>query len=194
MIAPDGKGVFTDGSIPTDYNNLPYANEQGEMYYIIKINTDEENFSFVGKNVHVSLKNLGVYPGKAGDVITDIEGNWDFDWELKGVEDHVELNDLSIPIGKTGATLTYVRLSPVHIYMLMDLPQQQEAPFFRGVKWKDGTVYDLIGGGGADGYLDEKSTIYKEMFALERIIVPEQIESLLFTDLRDESIVEIKIQ
>jgi len=43
---------------------------------------------------HVSLKDLGVYQGKAGDIETVVSGVWNFDWVLKGTDQCLDLNDL----------------------------------------------------------------------------------------------------
>ncbi len=59
--------------------------------------------------------------------------------------------------------------------------------------FRDGTVYDLISNGGAEGCLDENGETYRSMFALSRVIEPDQVAALLFTDLPSESLVEVKL-
>lgn len=61
-------------------------------------------------------------------------------------------------------TLTALRLSPVHIRMIMDVPKAEEAPFFQRVKWKDGTEFHFIADDGAEGYLNESGTAYRQIY------------------------------
>ena len=204
VASPDGFAVYSDGRVPEDYGKLPYANENGELLYIISMRDDGDDFSYVGKTIHVTLKDLGVYSAdKLMNMEVAVEGTWEFEWTLKGTDKHLELTGLNLPIGENGSVLTAVHLSPIHVKLEMNVPRHPEAdedefdlyaPYFRGVVLKDGTVYDLISGGGADGYLAQTGEAYRSMCALSRIIEPDQVAALIFTDLPSENRVEVKIQ
>ena len=184
---PDGRGVYPDGSVPEDYSKLSYLDENGELIYIISLWTDD--FSLIGRTIRVELNNFGVYSGKWGDVDIIAEGNWMFEWELKGSAKALDVNGLSVPIGKTGSTFTSVHLSPIHVQMTMNVPRKLNAeeeddtnePYFYGIQLKDGTRYMPISEGGTMGYMEEGSDAFYQMFMLNRIINPEQVEALLFT-------------
>lgn len=202
VTGPDGRGMYPDGRIPEDFGKLPYANENGDLLYVISMRADGEAFSYVGKKIHVTLKDLGVYANKWGDVDVAVAGTWEFEWTLKGTDKRLELNDLNLPIGENGSVLTAVRLSPIHVRLEMNVPRHPEAdpdefdlyaPYFRGVVLKDGTEYDLISNGGVGGYLDETGEAYRAMSALSRVIEPDQVAALLFTDLPSENRVEVKL-
>ena len=60
-------------------------------------------------------------------------------------------------------------------------------PAFLGLRMKDGTVYDGLAGRGYADYADDASDIYIQRWALHRIIDPDQVESLLFTESWDDA-------
>lgn len=203
VTGPDGRGMYPDGRVPEDFSKLPYANENGDLLYIISMRDDGDDFSYVGKTIHVTLKDLGAYSTyEFMDMEVAVEGTWEFEWTLKGTDKHLELTGLNLPIGENGSVLTAVYLSPIHVKLEMNVPRHPEAdedefdlyaPYFRGVALKDGTVYDLISGGGADRYLDKTGEAYRSMCALSRIIEPDQVAALIFTDLPSENRVEVKL-
>lgn len=201
VTGPDGRAVYPDGSVPEDYGKLSYLDENGELVYIISLWTDD--FSLIGRTIRVALTDLGVYTGKWGDVDTAVEGNWTFEWELKGSAKALDVNGLNVPIGKTGSTFTSVHLSPIHVQMTMNVPRSPNAeeeddtnePYFYGIQLKGGTRYMPISEGGATGYMNEESNAFYQMFMLNRIIDPGQVEALLFTDPAGAAeIMEVKIQ
>lgn len=200
VTSPDGTAVYPDGSVPEDYGKLSYLDENGELVYIISLFTDD--FSLIGRTIRVSLTDLGVYSGKGGDVDMAVQGDWTFEWELKGSAKALDVTGLSVPIGKTGSTFTSVHLSPIHVQMTMNVPYDPEAmeedsqePYFIGIQLKDGTRYMLVSEGGTTGYMEEGSDAFYQMFMLNRIIDPEQVESLLFTGPAGAAeIMEVQIQ
>ena len=198
---PDGRAVYPDGSVPEDFSKLSYLDENGELVYIISLWTDD--FSLIGRTIRVELKDLGVYANKWGDLDVAAEGDWTFEWELKGSAQALDVNGLSIPIGKTGSTFTSVHLSPIHIQMTMNVPRNPNPveedetlePYLYGMKLKDGTSYLEITEGGSMGYASESSEEYHQLSMLNRVIDPEQVESLLFVSPLDDSrVLEVKIQ
>lgn len=201
VTSPDGTAVYPDGSVPEDYGKLSYLDENGELVYIISLFTND--FSLIGRTIRVSLTDLGVYSGKGGDVDMAVQGDWTFEWELKGSAKALDVTDLSVPIGQTGSTFTSVHLSPIHIQMTMNVPRNPKPveeddtlePYFYGIQLKDGTRYLCIGDGGTTGYVEQGSEEFYQMFMLNRIIDPEQVESLLFTGPAGAAeIMEVKIQ
>lgn len=198
---PDGRAVYPDGSVPEDYSKLSYLDENGELVYIIDLWTGD--FSLIGRTIRVELKDLGIYSSKWGDMDTAVEGDWTFEWELKGSAQALDANGLSIPIGKTGSTFTSVRLSPIHVQMTMNVPRNPNAkeeddtlePYFYGIQLKNGTRYLAVSEGGSMGYESAESDTFHQLSMLNRIIDPEQVESLLFTGPAGlDEIMEIKIQ
>lgn len=88
----------------------------------------------------------------------------------RGVEKLPELSGREIPhgkgIGENGEEITCTTY--------------KEPPLFAGVCLKDGTIYTAITGAGSIGYSEKNSDLYQEMWALNRVIDVEQVESLLF--------------
>lgn len=201
VTGPDGRAVYPDGSVPEDYSKLSYLDENGELVYIISLWTDD--FSLIGRTIRVELTDLGVYTGNWGDVNTAVEGDWTFEWELKGSAKALDVNGLNVPIGKTGSTFTSIHLSPIHVQMTMKVPRNPSPveeddtnePYFYGIQLKDGTRYMPISEGGTTGYMAADGDAFYQMFMLNRIIDPEQVEALLFTGPAGAAeIMEVKIQ
>lgn len=185
VTSPDGRGVYPDGSVPEDYGKLSYLDENGELIYIISLWTDD--FSLIGRTICVKLTDLGI--GNWGEVDTAVEGDWTFEWELKGSAKALDVNGLNVPIGKTGSTFTSIHLSPIHVQMTMNVPRKLNAeeeddtnePYFYGIQLKDGTRYLAVSEGGSMGYVSADSDEFHQLSMINRIIDPEQVEALLFT-------------
>ncbi len=205
----DGWGRLADGSAPEDDEHLPYVNENGDMVYIISMRSDEDGYSFVGKKLRVSLEGLGMDSTRYQHetVQVDVEGQWTFEWTLKGCDKRMTLTGLDLPIAETGAVLMDAELSPIYIKMTLQVPRtyphEEEGmtgPAFLGLRMKDGTVYEQLAGRGYADYADDTSDIYIQRWALHRIIDPDQVESLLFTaawddaPLEEAEIIAVKIQ
>lgn len=191
VVNNEGRAVYPDGSIPEDYSALPYTDANGEMVYIIKMLS--KNGSLIGHNMKITLTDLGVYADKWGTHEVQAPGTWTFEWTLKGDEHYCDFTTLNLDIGASGSKVTKVHLSPIHIQMTMDVAltlQEYEKhedgdtfiPYFCGLKMKDGRMYELITEGGMTGYTspDPEETEYQILFALNRIIEPDQVASLLF--------------
>ena len=195
---PDGKAVHANDGTPLGEDEVvSYTMEDGSLEYQIRMFSDAEG-SFIDQPIHVELKDLGVYPGEAMSPVTDTEGVWSFDWTLPG-NDETKKFVLNAPLGDSGATVLEAELSPISISLSDDFPRQEieekgidengeeitcttykEPPLFAGVCMKDGTIYTAITGAGSLGYTGKDSDLYQEMWALNRVIDVEQVESLLF--------------
>ncbi len=143
-------------------------------------------------------------------VQVDVQGNWSFEWTLKGddstyagqcsepvgdteaVLTEVEISPISIK-----AVLEFPRQEMTEIgyresQVLEDGELKQvsepfefttyvEPPYLMGVKLKDGTLLPrLSSGSGREGYIDEESDRYEQLFSTNQIIDVEQVQSLLF--------------
>lgn len=192
IVGPDGNRVYASNGQPyKDGDALPYADKNGDLAYLIRVNADEG--SLIGRKIKITLKNLGTYQ-TSGDVKVDVKGSWAFEWTINGTDKGIEWKDINAPIGDTGATLHSVRLSPVHISMELSVPRDPAAvkegnvlaPYLTGIKMKDGTVYRSVTGGGSEGYTSATGDTYSQSWALKSIITPSDIDSLLFTNPREE--------
>ena len=200
----DGWGMLADGTAPESYDHLPYLDENGELVYIVSLRCDREDWSFAGRKVSVVLTDLGIDSERyVSGVRVDAEGVWAFEWTLTGSDRTLALENVRLPVGDTGAVLTEVHLSPIYIRMMLDVPRTQrpedydgmEGPGFRGLKMKDGAVYDRLAGRGWAGYPDETGDAYRQNWALHRIIDPEQVECLLFSSSwEDEDMIEVPLR
>lgn len=203
VAGEDGRPVYEDGTpLQSDENGNTisrYIAEDGTLEYQISLALVYENDTFIGKPVHVVLKDLGIYTGKAMPVAADVEGEWVFDWTLQG-SDAIYKTELNEKLEGTDVTVIGVEVSPISLKAIFDAPRVTvteqgmdengesfdyetyvEPPSLAGVKMKDGSFYPyLFMGPGRFGYEDENSDIYREMFAIDRILDVSQVEALLF--------------
>lgn len=208
----DGQATFLDGSIPEDYSAIPYTDENGELVYIVSMFTGSSLFDDAadpsGKTMTITLTDLGVYADEHGKHEVHVPGTWTFEWPLEGTSFSWTFYGLKKPIGTSGATLTAVRLSPIHIQMELDVApslREYEAhedgdsliPYFYGVRMKDGTQYDLIAEAGTEGYtsFDPEEHAYQMLHMLNRVIDPSEVHAILFscpTETGEREIVEVR--
>lgn len=185
----DGQAVYPDGSVPEDYGMLPYTDANGELVYTISIYSEETDL--IGRTMQITLKDLGVYGNKWGDIEVQAPGTWSFEWVLKGNDQHLDLQDAALDVGDSGVQLTSLHLSPIHIRMQMNVvPSLAEnmddemigIPYFYGLRLRNGTRYELIAEGGKEGYIspDPDEHSYQMMYTLNRVVIPSEVESLLF--------------
>ena len=197
----DAWGMFADGTPYEEGSELQYLNEKGEMVYIITLYNYHSDSSFVGRKAHVTLKGLGIDSTRYSGTKVDVEGTWDFEWTLKGSQRRTEFSGLGLDIGTTGAKLTKLTLAPVSVRMELALPSERpdsgdefgNAPVFQGVRLRDGTVYDDLAGRGFIG-LEDGGTVCSQMWTLLRVIDPEQVESVIFSEtMESETVIEVGI-
>lgn len=185
----DGRAMLADGSeILKDENGnllIDYTQEDGSLEYRINLSSDGKKGFLLGKSIHVEFSGLGYYPaGGAEAVETEVDGTWAFDWTLQG-DDNIYTAECSEPLGDTGAVIIGAEISPISIKAVYDFPRQEitksDPPVLMGVKLKDGTLLPrLYMGPGQQGYVDDESSQYETMFAIDRILDVEQVQSLLF--------------
>lgn len=201
VSGPDG-GIVNDDGSPVQHNanggiDENYVLKDGTMEYHITLSNTMNKGFFIGKPIHVELKNLGTVEKAAFQPA--IEGTWSFDWTLEGSSKMRECQ-LNAPLGDSGAAVVKAELSPISLRAEYQAPRRDieekgmdekgreitvtmpmEPPRLSGVRMKDGTVYPyLYLGPGSQGYENDTSERYHSAFAIDRIIDVEQVESLLF--------------
>ncbi|MDO4306711.1 MAG: hypothetical protein Q4C77_07740 [Eubacteriales bacterium] len=194
-----------DGSLLLDYTQ-----EDGSLEYRINLSANGEKGAFFGKPIHVEFKDLGYYTGKAEDIQTEVEGTWTFDWTLQGddsiytAECSEPLGDTGATI--IGAEISPISIKAIYDFPREEVTETgyneyeevvdgetrqvsepfeythyTEPPVLRGVKLKDGTLLsNLYMGPGQMGYVDAESTQYVSMFAIDRILDVDEVQSLVF--------------
>lgn len=204
----DGMVVNADGSAPeteADGSMIEnYVMDDGSLEYHMILKSHEKGF-FTGKQLHVELENLGTV-AKA-QYFPDIEGNWILDMTLGGADTakYIETNE---KLGDTETIVTGVELSPVSMRITYDFPKTEpqmeefedengeiqtiawpaQPPFAFGIRLKDGTVMKYISAGSeSTGYTSEKGQEYVVSFPLDRVIDPDQVKTVLFSEYDEEN-------
>lgn len=139
--------------------------------------TNRKGDSFIGKPIHIEVKNLGTVSKAA--YTPDIDATWTFDFTLEASK-QVRTVELSQPLGDSGATVTKAEISPISFYVEYHFPLQKvsidnamdsdgnaiqtttfaEAPRITGVRLKDGTQLTGITQGGSEGYNTDDTDTY----------------------------------
>ncbi len=186
----DSEGRLADGSRPQNGDVLPYVNEDGDLVYIVRLFSNQEDFAFAGRKIRVTLRDLGVSSSWYQRALVDAEGPWVFDWTLRGDTRQRTLEGLDAPLGDTGAVLESARLSPVSVSLC--LRGEGAVPWFCGFRLKDGTVLETLA---ERGYADEEAAdgLYRQKWMLSRIVDPAQVQSLLLA-LPEEGAALIEIE
>ena len=204
----DGMVVNADGSAPeteADGSMIEnYVMDDGSLEYHMILKSHEKGF-FTGKQLHIELENLGTV-AKA-QYFPDIEGSWKLDMTLGGADTakYIETNE---KLGDTETIVTGVELSPVSMRITYDFPKTEprmeefedengeiqtvawpaEPPFAFGIRLKDGTVMKYISAGSeSTGYTSEEGQEYVVSFPLDRVIDPDQVETVLFREYDEEN-------
>lgn len=196
VTGPNGEAVYADGS-PIDPDHMEkFVQEDGSMEFILILSTNEKGL-FINKPVHVEFTGLGTVEKAA--YTPGLEENFAFDWTFAGSSEAKEI-DLNEVLGDSGATVTHVEISPVSICVNYDFPrveipieaedengnaiertEYKEPPAPMGLRMKDGSMYPyLFGGPGSFGYESEDSDNYCCHLSADRVIDPDQVESILF--------------
>lgn len=204
----DGMLVNADGAAPeteADGSMIEnYVMDDGSLEYHMILKSHERGF-FTGKQLHVELENLGTV-AKA-QYFPDIEGSWKLDMTLGGADTakYIETNE---KLGDTETIVTGVELSPVSMRITYDFPKTEprmeefedengeiqtvawpaQPPFAFGIRLKDGTVMKYISAGSeSTGYTSEEGQEYVVSFPLDRVIDPDQVETVLFSEYDEEN-------
>ena len=200
-VPADGSELETeaDGSIIENY-----VMDDGSLEYHMILKSHERGF-FTGKQLHVELENLGTV-AKA-QYFPDIEGIWKLDMTLGGADTakYIETNE---KLGDTETIVTGVELSPISMRITYDFPKTEprmeefedengeiqtvawpaQPPFAFGIRLKDGTVMKYISAGSeSTGYTSEEGQEYVVSFPLDRVIDPDQVETVLFSEYDEEN-------
>lgn len=197
----DGKPELADGSpvkTRSDGGIIEnYTMEDGSMEFQITLFNPEKKGFFMNQPIHVELHNLGTVAKAAYQA--DVKGTWAFDWTLEGSPE-MKACELNAALGDSGAKAARAELSPISMMVEYEFPRQEgqeiyidengqekmgtfysDPPQLAGVRMKDGTVYTSINRGpGVSGYESKESSKYRLMFAIDRVLDVEQVESLLF--------------
>lgn len=200
VTGPDGRVVYADGS-PIDYDApgslARYVQKDGSLEYLITLYNGKKGY-FLNKEVSVEFENLGTVSKAAYEQEHEVTGKWSFQWNLQGTDSRKEYS-LNEPLGDTGATVVRAELSPISMHVEYHFPYQEytetgydqdgnpiesthfvEAPPLAGVQLKDGTVYQYLCDGGAEGYCADDRETYAATFANDRIIDTDAVAYLLF--------------
>lgn len=197
LMGEDGRAIHADGTPLAENEAISYTMADGSLEYRVTMQCDKKDY-YIGKEVHVTLTDLDIYTGKAEGSEICVEGVWSFDWNLAGNSD-ARACTMEEALGDSGAVLTAAEISPISITVTCEMPRQEETemgidengnefvhtyytepPALTGVRLKDGTMYTRIAGAGQTGYVSEDSDTWRSISALERIIDPDEVESLLF--------------
>lgn len=206
-LIPDenGKPIPADGSksdVNTD-GSIDYVMDDGSLEYHMVLNKSDEKGFFIGKKLHVEFKNLGSVAKT--DYTPNVNGTWVLDMTLGGA-DVSRYTETKQKLGDSGATVTSVELSPISARVTYDFPRIEEteeyedengdlrtytyykdAPTVSGVKLKDGTTIMNLYGGGSEGYPSEDSNEYTSTFTFNRVINSDQVASVLFRKIAENS-------
>lgn len=176
-----GEAIYADGTSTPKNGNVveKYIQEDGSMEYsVILINTEEKGY-FNGKPIHIEFKNMGTIIKK--EYQPDIEATWSFDWILES-SDIVRTCEMKAPLGDSGAAVVKAEVSPISLCAVYKVDEKgTEPPELTGVKLKDGTMYPtLYKGPGVKKYTDKNKQEYVRIFAINRVLDVDEVESLLF--------------
>lgn len=201
QMGADKKFFYTDGSPAKEAANgsiiEKYMDENGSMEYMMLLMAPDENDSFIGKSLHLELRNLGTVYHAA--FTHDIDAAWAFDFTLQG-SDKVRSCRLSETLGDSGAAVIEAEISPISFHVTYDMPLQKteldgidagsgqpikthtfvEAPRLTGARLKDGTLLTDLTGYGAEGYFSGNDERYQAVLPTRSIIEPDQVDALLF--------------
>jgi len=200
VTGPDGRAVYADGS-PIDYDApgslARFVQQDGSLEYLIPLSNDEKGY-FLNKEICVEFENLGTVSKAEYLKEHEVAGKWRFEWNLQG-SDNMKEYTLNEPLGDTGATVIKAEISPISMHVEYNFPYQTyletgfdqdgnpiestqfvEAPPLAGVKLKDGTLYQYLCGGGAEGYNPDDKNTYIATYANDRVIDTDQVAYLVF--------------
>lgn len=215
----NGSGSFYDGLITDDSGSIAYADgskaivgedgntvshyydNEGNLEYIIELQSIDGLNSMLGATLHVTFNDLGVYPGKA-DYKSYITGKWDFTLKLPTVSNSQKII-VNREVPNSDFTIESIDISPVSITVNYKAsedtkPVEEDVlgiPQFTGFVLKDGTKMPYVANGGSDGYMDDSQTYAVCTRGFDRVIDISQVKGLLLwpDDSGNCDIVEVDI-
>lgn len=200
VTGPNGRAVYADGS-PIDYDApgslARYVREDGSLEYLMTLYNEKRGY-FLNKEICIEFENLGTVYKTEYKKEHEVTGKWNFQWNLQGSDSRKEYT-LNAPLGDTGATVIGAEISPISMHVEYHFPYQEyvetgfdqdgntiestqfvEAPPIAGVQLKDGTVYQYLCNGGAEGYCADDKNTYVATYANDRIIDTDEVAYLIF--------------
>lgn len=156
-----------------------------EYHFLLYPDTMEnvEKGGFFGKDLHIELSDLGIVGDN--EVLSDVvKGDWTCDIKLSGDQTAKSITTEQV-MGDTGAVLTGCEVSPISLRAVFNVENvtisrteaDENIPQLSGVKLKDGTIIAGIADGGTGHFFGDNE--YEEVFATNRILDVDQIESVL---------------
>ena len=204
MIDDNGMGVYEDGS-PLDPDGDGfigrYLDENGDLEYVIQIQSIDGLNQILGNTLHVEFSALGIYGGKA-DFDKMVEGTWNFELLLPSTS-NAQTITVNKDVPESNFTITTIDISPVSITVNYKVNGKVEAeddclgiPEFTGFVMKDGTRLPYVGNGGSTGFTDETDEYAVCASCFDRVIDISEVQSLLLwpTDCGGVDQVEVEIQ
>lgn len=162
-----------------------------KRYYEIWI---KKSIDFNEKDFTLHFKNLQADAGKL-DMYTILEGDWTLTWKMS-YKDSTEYFDINKKCNLSGYDVLVKRVEITPLSMTIyfdgeDIKFMEKAEkvdlgkleflkpiFFKGVKYNDGTVVSISGGGG-EGF-DKSTGEYKLSTCFDKVIQIENVKGLLF--------------
>ena len=204
-IDDNGKGIYSDGS-PVEYTEdgdiiSHYVDEDGNLEYVIEMQSVDGATSILGSTLHVSFSDLGIYSGKA-EYQSMLKGNWDFALTLPTVS-NAQTITVNKDVSNTNFTVESIDVSPVSItvnYKVNGKVSHGEddlgIPEFTGFVLKDGTKKPYVANGGSQGYTDESETEAVCESAFDSVIDISQVKSIILRtdDGENAKTVEVDVQ
>jgi hypothetical protein len=197
----NGAPVYEDGTKLqyTDTGEIVphYADENGNLEYVIIAMVPDQDDTLLGKTIHVNFANLGtVYKA---DYENALDGNWSFDIELSSVS-AAQTMQIHQELTGTSFTLDDIELSPISIELNYSVngevtvfEDENGVPNFCGVVLKDGTHIPFLANGGSTGYTDDTMSKAYGWSGFDRVISVEDVEALLIRPETDNTMLEIPL-
>lgn len=202
-IIPDENGVpvYDDGTALEKNEDgdiiYHYTDGNGDLEYIIQANVVDVNDSLLGKEMHVSFKNLGTFSKAA--FTPEIEGDWNFEMPLPDVSSAKNIK-VGQKVTGTDFTMENVDISPISMkvnYSVSTAPSENEddlgIPMVQGVVLKDGTRIPYLTDGGGTGYTDSSKTNAYHIAGYDRVIDVDEVAALIVLTSYESENVEIPI-
>lgn len=195
----DGINVYEDGSpLKFDENGRLisyYADEEGNLEYIVVAMVSNPEDSLLGKTLHINLSNLGtVYKT---DYAEDIDGKWNFTFDLPNVSSTKEIS-IKNRVDDTAFVVDSIEISPVSIKINYSIDDTKtsggggKVPLFNGVILEDGTQYTNMVDMGKRGYTDACLSEAYTISSFTRVIDPEQVTAIILETNRGMKVVAVK--
>lgn len=205
-IDENGKIAYADGSeakIGEDGNTIcHYIDEDGNLEYIIEIQSVEGLNSILGSTLHVNFSDLGIYSGKC-EFESYVSGNWDFTLELPSVS-NTQTIEVNKEVPNSNFVIETIDISPVSITVNYKVngkvkPQAEDCsgiPQFTGFVLKDGTRLPYVANAGSDGFTDDTEEYAVCTRGFDQVIDISQVQALVLwpDDYGEHDMVEVEIQ